>query len=326
MGALPTLTYIAHPVLALATDSGSAASDGVTNIGTVTVSGIDANAMWEYSTDSGTTWSTGTGTSFTLSAGTHDTNSVQVRQTVAGNVSSAGKISTVITVDTTSPAAPTLVLTTDSGSSASDGITNVSAVTVIGLEANATWEYSTDGGATWSTGTGTSFTLSAGIHTAESVQARQKDVAGNLSSAGKISTAITVDATAPSAPTLALTTDSGSSASDGITNVGAVTVTGLEANATWEYSTDGGTNWVAGTGTSITLSAGTHDADSVQVRQKDVAGNVSSAGKISTAITVDATAPFAPTLALTTDSGIGASDGITNVGNVTVSALEANAT
>lgn len=37
LGALPTLTYIAHPVLALATDSGSAASDGVTNIGTVTV-------------------------------------------------------------------------------------------------------------------------------------------------------------------------------------------------------------------------------------------------------------------------------------------------
>ena len=104
LGTPPTLTYIVPPTLALATDSGSSTSDGITNVGTVTVSGLEANATWEYSTDSGSTWSAGTGVSFTLSAGSHSANSVQVRQTdVAGNVSSAGKIAPLVMVDTTAP-------------------------------------------------------------------------------------------------------------------------------------------------------------------------------------------------------------------------------
>ena len=317
----------AAPILALTTDSGQSTTDGITNVSTVTVSGVEANATWEYSTDSGTTWSAGTGSSFTLSAGTHNANSVQVRQTdVAGNLSSVGQIATAITVDATAPVAPSLVLATDSGQSTTDGITNVGTVTVSGVEANATWEYSTDGGTTWSVGAGSSFTLLAGTHNANSVQVRQTDVAGNLSSVGQIATSITVDATAPVAPSLALTTDSGQSPTDGITNVGMVSVSGVEANATWEYSTDGGTTWIAGTGSSVTLSAGVHNAGSVQVRQTDVAGNLSSVGQIATAITVDATSPVAPSLVLATDSGQSTTDGITNVGTVTVSGVEANAT
>jgi large repetitive protein len=604
VGTLPILTYIAPPAVALATDNGSSASDGITNVGTVTVTGFEANATWEYSTDGGTNWIAGTGTSFTLSAGTHTAESVQARQKdVAGNLSSLGKIATAITVDTTvptttlsaltlsadtgtsgtdfitnnasqtisgtlsgvtvagevvrvstdngttwttatntigqnsfslpgvtltgsntlkvqvedaagnagtatsqtyvldtlaptvsissnasavkvgetatitftfsedpgttflagdiittggtlgslsgtgltrtatftptaslasgnasitvanatytdtagnngsagttptisidtvapiaiismadnalkagetslvtitfsavptgfavdditaengslgglavkagtnglvyeatftpiagvtaatnkitvgtgwtggglpplsstdslnyavdtvAPSVPNLALTTDTGSSISDGITNVGPVTVTGLEANATWEYSTDGGTSWASGTGSNITLSTGGHNANSVQVRQTDVAGNVSSVGQIATAITVDTAAPSAPTLALTTDSGSSPSDGITNVGTVTVSGMEANATWAYSTDGGANWIAGTGSSFMLSASTHSADSVQVRQTDLAGNVSTVSKISTAIIVDATAPAASTVA-----------------------------
>ena len=319
-------TAPAAPSLVLKTDSGQSPTDGLTNVGTVMVSGVEANATWEYSTDGGTTWSAGTGSSFTLTAGVHNANSVQARQTdVAGNLSSIAQIATAITVDATA-AAPILALTTDSGQSTTDGITNVSTVTVSGVEANATWEYSTDSGTTWSAGTGSSFTLSAGVHNAGSVQVRQTDVAGNLSSVGQIATSITVDATAPVAPSLALTTDSGQSTTDGITNVGTVTVSGVEANATWEYSTDSGTTWSAGTGSSFTLSAGTHNANSVQVRQTDVAGNLSSVGQIATAITVDATAPVAPSLVLATDSGQSTTDGITNVGTVTVSGVEANAT
>ncbi len=318
-------TAPAAPSLVLKTDSGQSPTDGLTNVGTVMVSGVEANATWEYSTDGGTTWSAGTGSSFTLTAGVHNANSVQARQTdVAGNLSSIAQIATAITVDATA-AAPILALTTDSGQSTTDGITNVSTVTVSGVEANATWEYSTDSGTTWSAGTGSSFTLSAGVHNAGSVQVRQTDVAGNLSSVGQIVPVITVDATAVT-PTLALMIDSGSSGSDGITNISTVTVSGVEANATWEYSTDGGTTWSTGTGSSFMLSAGTHNGGSLQVRQTDVAGNLSNVGQIATAITVDATVPVAPSLVLTTDSGQSATDGITNVGTVTVSGVESNAT
>ncbi len=57
---------------------------------------------------------------------------------------------------------------------------------------------------------------------------------------------------------------------DGITSDGTVDVSGLEPSATWEYSTNGGTTWTPGTGTSFELTLGTYDADDVQVRQTDL--------------------------------------------------------
>ena len=55
-------------------------------------------------------------------------------------------------------------------------------------------------------------------------------------------------------------------AADGITKDGGVAVSGLEEGASWEFSTDGGTTWAAGTGTSIALAAGTYAAGTVQVK------------------------------------------------------------
>ncbi|MBK9205680.1 MAG: hypothetical protein IPL73_25285 [Candidatus Obscuribacter sp.] len=56
------------PGIALATDSGTSNSDGITNVGTVNVSGIEAGATWQYSTNSGSSFSTGSGSSFVLAA------------------------------------------------------------------------------------------------------------------------------------------------------------------------------------------------------------------------------------------------------------------
>ena len=56
----------------------------------------------------------------------------------------------------------------------------------------------------------------------------------------------------PASPTVTLDTDSGA-AGDGITNVAIFTVGGLEENTTWEYSTDGGATWVAGSGSSFEI-------------------------------------------------------------------------
>ncbi|MBI4986102.1 MAG: Ig-like domain-containing protein, partial [Rhodocyclales bacterium] len=93
-------------------------------------------------------------------------------------------------------------------------------------------------------------------------------------------------------PTLALATNSGD-ANDSLTNVGTVNVSGIESGATWQYSTDAGTNWTAGTGTSFTLSG--DGAKSAIVRQTDAAGNAS-ANSSALAFTLDTAAPATTSL------------------------------
>ena len=105
-----------------------------------------------------------------------------------------------------------------------------------------------------------------------------------------------LDTIAPDAPTFALATDTGSSPVDGITNDATVDVTGLESGATWEYSLDGGVNWLAGMGTSFEMpSDGMHD---VQLRQTDAAGNLSAASATTT-FALDTNADVGGDLAVT---------------------------
>ena len=72
-------------------------------------------------------------------------------------------------------------------------------------------------------------------------------------------------------------------------------VGGLEAGATWQYSTDDGTNWTTGSGSSFTLAATA--PRSVIVRQTDAAGNASSNSSASS-FTLDTTADGGGDLAL----------------------------
>ncbi|WP_232448722.1 beta strand repeat-containing protein, partial [Burkholderia ubonensis] len=290
-------TSAAAPGVALTTDSGSSASDHVTNVGTLNLTGVENGATVQYSVDNGAHWST----SFSAVEGT---NNVQVRQIdVAGNTSSATSFS--FTLDT-SAAAPGVALTTDSGSSAVDHITNVGTLNVTGVESGATVQYSVDNGAHWNT----SFSAVEGVN---NVQVRQIDVAGNTSSATSFS--FTLD-TSAAAPGVALTTDSGSSTSDHITNVGTLSLTGIETGATVQYSIDNGAHW----NTSFSAVEGVNN---VQVRQIDVAGNTSSATSFS--FTLD-TSAAAPGVALTTDSGSSTSDHITNVGTLSLTGIETGAT
>jgi hypothetical protein len=312
--------------MALATDSGISNTDGITNVGTINVTGLEAGATWQYSTNAGTSWTAGTGTSFVLAAGTYASGSVQVKQIdVAGNTSTIGNSASAITVDTTAAAAPSTALATDSGASGSDRITNVGTMNVTGLEAGTTWQYSTNSGTSWTAGTGTTFVLAAGTYAANSVQVKQTDAAGNTSSVGKVATAITVDIVAAT-PSMALAVDSGNSNSDGITNEGTINVTGLEAGTAWQYSTNSGNTWTVGTGTTFVLAAGTYAANSVQAKQTDAAGNASGVGKVATDISVVITTVAAPSLTLATDSGTSNTDGITNVGTINVTGIEAGAT
>lgn len=88
---------------------------------------------------------------------------------------------------------------------------------------------------------------------------------------------IRADAAPPSPPQLQLTVDTGNgsagSQADGLTRDGRFTISGLESGASWEYSTDGGVHWSAGSGTIQSLSG--EGQKTVIARQIDAAGNKS---------------------------------------------------
>jgi hypothetical protein len=132
-----------------------------------------------------------------------------------------------------------------------------------------------------------------------------------------------------SAPKLALASDNGSSSSDGITNNPSVIVTGLEVGSLWQYSTNGGGSWSAGSGNSFLLPSGTYAAGSIIARQVNSTGDYSVNGQLRP-VTIDTTPPAAPTLALSNGSITASGDWITYVQvgtEVVVNAqnLEANA-
>ena len=174
-----------------------------------------------------------------------------------------------------------------------------------------------DGGtATYSGGSGTSaltftYTVASGQNTADLAvmafnsngstikDAATGSIAADLSAiVVNPSGILQIDTTAPAAPGVSLTLDSGVSATDQITNSGALTLTGVETSALVEYSTNGGASWT----TSFAASQGN---DTVGVRQTDLAGNVSSTTSLS--FTLDTTLPVAsfsstPSAVSTTDS------------------------
>ena len=149
---------------------------------------------------------------------------------------------------------------------------------------------------------------------------RQSNKAGSSPSATNATT-LTVDRTAPLAPSLALVADTGKSASDRVTSNANLVVGKLEGGASWEFSVNGGASWGSGSGTLLPLADGTYAAGSIVVRQRDAAGNLGAALTTTAATTIDTAAPTSPIFCLTVDSGISPSDQISNNGAVTVSGL-----
>lgn len=250
-------------------------------------------------------------------------------------LSSAAAVNTLV-VDTTPPAAPTLAETgstdlSDSLMSNAEALTTTFRITLPTTGSTAVVGDKVElllGGASF--GTAKTMTLTSTDLTAgyvdftvlkadlgsdgnKSLTARITDIAGNV---GTTSNALsfTLDTISPTGGSFALTSDTGISGVDGITNNGSITLSGLgwqETSAvSWAYSTNGGTNWTNGSGTSFTLAAGTYAAGAIKVRQTDAAGNVQTdfiATNAST-IVVDASAPsiVAGALSLATRDSTGA--------------------
>ncbi|GAM65596.1 probable RTX [Vibrio ishigakensis] len=188
----------------------------------------------------------------------------------------SGNTSTV--ANATAPSADTSVaplqvsLTHDTGSNSSDLITNDGSLNITGQEAGSTVEYSVDGGHTWTS----SFTPQQGTNT---VSVRQTDSAGNVSP--DTSVTFTLDNTI-AAPTVSLRNDTGRhsvNTPDLITKDPQLSIQ-TEAGAKVEYSNDGGHSWTA----AFNPVEGVND---LQVRQTDIAGNVSPATHFS--FTLDTT-------------------------------------
>ena len=324
------------PVLATASNSG-APGDNDTNVTSPTITGTgtagDTVSLFDGTALVGTgvvgtngAWSIAT---TTLANGMHSLSATQTD--AAGNVSTASTALS-LTIDTTAPAAssaPMLASTSDSGV-AGDDITNFTTPTLTGtgivgdtvtlLDGSTTvgsgvvGASATGSGGTWSI---TTTTLAPGMR---NITAVQTSIAGNVS-ATSAALSLTIDTTppsAPSAPVLAATSDSGTQGDD-VTNAVTPTLTGTgtagDTVTLFDGTTAIGAATVAANGTwsiaSSMLTAGLH---TLTTKEVDAAGNLSVASP-ALALTINTTAPAAPSapvLAAASDSGV-PNDNTTNV-------------
>ena len=296
--------------VSLASDTGVSATDHITNNGNLMVTGVSSGAQVQYSLD-GVNWTN----NFKAVEGL---NSVEVRQLdLAGNISAATAFS--FTLDTI---APTVAITSKGG--LTNNTSQVISGTTTANQSVTVWDgakvlgYATSGAdGSWSL----AVTLSGqGTH---AVSATATDSAGNVGTSSVVS--YTLDTLAPAPLKVSLVSDTGASATDRITSNGALKAAGLATGAVMQYSFDG-VQW----STSFTPVEG---LNSVQVRQLDLAGNVSKASTFT--FTLDTIAPTVAitspgvltTVAAQTISGTGEAgtkvtvyDGTVSLGTTTVAA------
>ncbi|MDB5445627.1 MAG: hypothetical protein JWQ97_944 [Phenylobacterium sp.] len=275
--------------------------DGSTLLGTTTAGGGGA---WTYGVSS-------------LAEGAH---SLTATATDAAGNTGAASSTLSFKVDTAPPAAPAALADGSIVNGYVDAAHRAASALAGTAEAGATdsvYDGSTLlGTTTASSGGAWTYGVSSLAEGPHSLTATATDAAGNTGAASGV-LGFKVD-TQVAAPSVSLVTDSGL-AGDRVTNSGALTV-GPESGAKVEYSVNGGSTWA-------TSFAAVEGANTVAVRQTDLAGNVSAATTLS--FTLDTKAPSAPTalgLDFSTDSGL-PFDRVTNVNKVLINGkAEAGAT
>ncbi|MEY5100099.1 MAG: hypothetical protein RJA36_2818 [Pseudomonadota bacterium] len=325
----------AAPVVKLHADTGSSASDGLTNDVRVDVSGFVAG--WDYSTDGGLSWTAGQDSSFQVSG--DGARNVQVRQNVGGHYSPPASLD--FALDTL---APTIAISSDK-SALKAGETATITFTLSEASSDFTADDVTVIGGSLSnfTGSGKSysatFTPQADSHTVAEVSVIEKrftDAAGNANEAGDGSPSTISLGIDTQRPTVAISSDmtslkAGQSAT--------LTFTLSEASADFtadDVAVSGGSlSNFQGSGTSYTATftptADTTTTASVSVASasfSDAAGNPNVDGadaNNTAAIGVDTLAPIAPGLSLVADTGASATDGVTANGLLAVTNLEPGA-
>ncbi|WP_140158840.1 biofilm-associated Ig-like repeat protein Blp1 [Acinetobacter pittii] len=309
-------------ILSDLTDTGVSATDQITQDKNfnLKLEGQESGSRVTYlvSIDDGKTWQETTVAQKDLTDGIYQFKAVITD--VAGNTSETA-IQKVV-VDTTAPQAGELTLSAlaDTGISATDQITQDKTfdLKISGQEVNSqiTYWISKDEGKTWQETTVAQKDLTDGIYQFKAVIT---DVAGN-----KSETAIqkvVVDTTAPQAGelTLAALTDTGISATDQITQDKTfdLKISGQEVNSqiTYWISKDEGKTWQETTVAQKDLIDGVYQYKAIVT---DVAGNTSETAIQK--VVVDTTAPQAGELTLSdlSDTGVLATDRITQDNNFTL--------
>ncbi len=336
---IDTTAPVAPSIASFSTDSGTV-GDGITNDNTLTLTGTaEANStvkVFDGATLLGSATADGTGAwSYTTAALANGAHSLTATATDAAGNTGVASAALSVTIDTTAPVAPSIAsFSTDSGT-VGDDITNDNTLTLTGTaEANSTvkvFDGATLLGSATANGTGAwSFTTAALANGAHSLTATATDAAGNTGVASA-ALGVTIDTTAPVAPSIAsFSTDSGT-VGDGLTNDNTLTLTGTaEANSTvkvFDGATLLGSATANGTGAwSFTTAALANGAHSLTATATDAAGNTGAASA-ALSVTIDTTAPVAPSIAsFSTDSGT-VGDGITNDNTLTLTGTaEANST
>lgn len=240
----------------------------------------------------------------------------------AGNSATGGSVLTeVIIAD--QPSAPTVDVKTENSSQpvvtgtatlqAGDRLT----VTVNGATYN---DVAVDNTGHWSINTATALPSSGSLGAfvngqSYSIVATVSNAIGNASDASNNEITIVTNV---AVPVLTLVQDSGRSASDLVTANGTVSVSNLVVGATWQYSLDGGTTWIAGNGgavatsttSSFTAPEGVFDAGRIVAKQT-IANNTSSIGELLSTSTqpqglvynMEEASNIAPQVAALTDGG-----------------------
>jgi uncharacterized protein YfaP (DUF2135 family) len=330
--------------LGLKVDSGLDNKDGVTNNGTLEIKDASGAVLatdptgLQYSKDGGKTWVSNL-SSFAPDSGA---NSVILRFQGDKDLVSKSSSPLTFTFDNVAPTTPTVGLKSDSGTSATDKITNAVAsaadLATSSLETGARLEVSAKADGVF----GSTFTPAEGSNT---VQIRAVDLAGNAS-APSASYTFTFDSKV-AVPTIGIApgsvggklNDSGLNSTDGLTNVTNPVLAGTaEPNSKLsielangaaavkvDTSVDTAGKWQVALPAGTVLADGTPQAT---VSITDLAGNTASS-KAAAAFTIDSVAPTTPTVGLKSDSGTSATDKITNAvasaADLTTSVLETGA-
>jgi large repetitive protein len=259
---------------------------------TVSVSGVESGATPSLVDSTGAvvagTWTDNGSGNWTFHPDTDLTESDQVGVVLTDGVGNASD-SVAVVIDTTAPAAPTAQPT--NGASLTGSAEAGSTVTITYTDVNGDQHTVTIADSTG----GWSAQLVPAALDGSTIQITATDLAGNVS----VVTTLTVDSTAPDAPTLNPT--NGSSVS-GTAEAGAkVTVTYVDASGTSHVvvtTADASGAWSVGP-----LSPAAANATSVSATATDTAGNTSTPATV----TVDATAPAAPSVDPTNGSDVSGS-------------------
>jgi hypothetical protein len=313
----PTTTVA---TMAFSADTGTSGTDFITKTAAQTISGttsanIVSGESVEVSTDNGSTWTTATTSvgantwslaGVTLTAS--DTLKVRVADTAGNNGTTASQ---AYVLDTTAPTTTiaTMAFSADTGTSSTDFNTKTAAQTISGttsanIVAGEIVQVSIDNGSTWTTaatsvGVDTWSLAGVTLTASDTLQVHVTDAAGNSGTAA--SQAYVLDTTAPTATiaTMSFSSDTGTSATDFVTNTAVQTISGttsanLVSGESVEVSTDNGSTWTAATTSvgantwslaGVTLTA----SDTLKVHVTDAAGNSGTAA--SQAYVLDTTAP-----------------------------------